>query len=215
MTTEIRTAPKAAAIAPALHHAWVRAQEARPYSRWDELHQSSFDSLEQLMLAIEAGDASMAPDMDGVNAIREVCHRVIRGVGDGPIADERRAILAELGTADDYFDLISKATDQTTARTANALAELAPAGAHRPRQDPGNHHENRNNQRGLSMSTTERPVYLTVKQLCENHPALNEGGVRHWIFNAESNGLAKAIKRIGRKVLIDETKFLAWIEEQN
>ena len=65
------------------------------------------------------------------------------------------------------------------------------------------------------MTTTANPVYLTTKQLCEKHTALAEGGVRHWIFNAESNGLSKAIKRVGRKVLIDESKFLAWIEEQD
>lgn len=37
------------------------------------------------------------------------------------------------------------------------------------------------------------------------------------IFNEHQNGLAKAgaIVRVGRKVLIDEAKFFAWIEAQN
>lgn len=61
------------------------------------------------------------------------------------------------------------------------------------------------------------PNYSTVKQLCEKHKALKTGGVRSLIFNERTNGLAKsgAIVRIGRKVLIDETKFFTWIESQN
>jgi hypothetical protein len=59
--------------------------------------------------------------------------------------------------------------------------------------------------------------YLTVNQLCEKHKAFKVGGIRSQIFNAKENGLAKfgAIVRIGRKVLIDETKFFGWIEAQN
>jgi hypothetical protein len=60
-------------------------------------------------------------------------------------------------------------------------------------------------------------VYSTVKQFCKRHPAFTTGGIRHCIFNENSNGLAKsgAIVRIGRKVLIDEGKFFAWVEAQN
>jgi hypothetical protein len=60
-------------------------------------------------------------------------------------------------------------------------------------------------------------MYLTVKQFSEKHPAFTNGGLRSLIFNEESNGLAKAgaIVRIGRKVLIDESKFFGWVESQN
>jgi len=60
-------------------------------------------------------------------------------------------------------------------------------------------------------------VYLTVAQFCERHPAFNIGGTRAWIFYENTNGLAKsgAIVRIGRKVLIDEAKFFAWVISQN
>jgi hypothetical protein len=59
--------------------------------------------------------------------------------------------------------------------------------------------------------------FLTVNQLSEKHPAFTRGGLRALIFNENSNGLAKVgvIVRIGRKVLIDESKFFAWIEAQN
>jgi hypothetical protein len=38
--------------------------------------------------------------------------------------------------------------------------------------------------------------------------------LRAWIFNEKTNGLAEngAIVRIGKKLLINESKFFAWIE---
>ena len=60
-------------------------------------------------------------------------------------------------------------------------------------------------------------VYLTVQQFTEKNKAFTTGGLRALIFNEHSNGLAQsgAIVRIGRKVLIDETKFFAWVQAQN
>jgi hypothetical protein len=60
-------------------------------------------------------------------------------------------------------------------------------------------------------------IYLTANQFCEKHPAFTIGGIRALIFNEHQNRLAKsgAIVRIGRKVLIDETKFFAWVASQN
>lgn len=60
-------------------------------------------------------------------------------------------------------------------------------------------------------------TYLTVNQFTATHKAFTKGGIRALIFNENSNGLAKAgdIVRIGRKVLIDESKFFAWVELQN
>jgi hypothetical protein len=61
------------------------------------------------------------------------------------------------------------------------------------------------------------PTLLTVNQFAAKHPAFTLGGLRSLIFNAHQNNLAKsgAIVRIGRKVLIDETKLWAWVESQN
>jgi len=61
------------------------------------------------------------------------------------------------------------------------------------------------------------PVLSTVRQFAENHQAFTQGGLRSLIFNEHQNGLAESgvIVRIGRKVLIDEGKFFAWIEAQN
>ncbi|MEC4747223.1 hypothetical protein [Methylomicrobium sp. Wu6] len=41
------------------------------------------------------------------------------------------------------------------------------------------------------------------------------GGLRHLIFNAETNGFATAFKRVGRRVLIDEAEFFNCIAKQN
>jgi hypothetical protein len=62
-----------------------------------------------------------------------------------------------------------------------------------------------------------QPIFSTVSQFYERHPAFKPGGIRALIFNEKTNGLAEygAIVRIGRKVLIDEDKFFAWIEAQN
>ena len=55
----------------------------------------------------------------------------------------------------------------------------------------------------------------TVEQFCQKHPAFTPGGVRWMLFNREANGLAKAIVRVGRRILIDEERFFDWIDEQN
>jgi hypothetical protein len=61
------------------------------------------------------------------------------------------------------------------------------------------------------------PTLSTVKQFSDRHPAFPIGGLRHRIFHEETNGLKKsgAIIRNGRRVLINEEKFFAWLESQN
>ena len=41
------------------------------------------------------------------------------------------------------------------------------------------------------------------------------GGLRHLIFHAKTNGFEKVIRRVGRRVLIDEKKFFEFVEEKN
>lgn len=40
------------------------------------------------------------------------------------------------------------------------------------------------------------------------------GGIRHLVFNAHRNGFDAVVRRVGRRVLIDETAFFAWVEAQ-
>ena len=67
-------------------------------------------------------------------------------------------------------------------------------------------------------------AYRTVRQFSERNPAFTEPSVRNLVFKADSresslgtipgNGLleAGAIIRIGRKVLIHEARFFAWLD---
>ena len=47
------------------------------------------------------------------------------------------------------------------------------------------------------------------------HPWPKLGGLPHLVFNARENGFDRVIRRVGRRVLIDEAAFFAWVEEQN
>jgi len=59
------------------------------------------------------------------------------------------------------------------------------------------------------------PTLLTPRQFSEKHIAFSQGSVRDMLYKAEINGLqaSGAIKRIGKKILIDESRFFLWIEE--
>ena len=72
----------------------------------------------------------------------------------------------------------------------------------------------------------QRPTYKTVAQFSKDNPAFSPSSLRNLIFKADErvstngviagNGLAEAgaIIRIGRKVLIDENCFYAWVQKQ-
>ena len=61
-------------------------------------------------------------------------------------------------------------------------------------------------------ATNETPQFLTIRQFTEKQPAFSAGGVRSIIFyrgdDAEKVG---AIARLGRRILIDEPRFLEWV----
>ncbi len=44
------------------------------------------------------------------------------------------------------------------------------------------------------------------------HPWPPAGGLRHLIFFGKSNGFDSVVRRIGRRVLIDEAAFFAWAD---
>lgn len=56
--------------------------------------------------------------------------------------------------------------------------------------------------------------YLTVKQTAQKYPAFPEGGLRHLIFHERTNGFDTVVTRVGRKVLINESSFQKWIQNQ-
>lgn len=72
------------------------------------------------------------------------------------------------------------------------------------------------------MTTPTIPNLLTVRQFAERHPAFTEGSLRWLIFQAGSPerdsattplaDLNTALVRVGRRVLIDEAVFFAWLQ---
>ena len=82
---------------------------------------------------------------------------------------------------------------------------------------------------GVTISEQMPPaiIWLTVAQMAVKHPAWSENSLRALIFASKDrvgavrrgtqniipgNGLAVAIRRVGRRVLINETAFLEWVE---
>jgi len=58
------------------------------------------------------------------------------------------------------------------------------------------------------------PSVLTVKLFSEKHPAFSQASIRHLIFHARSNGFERCLRRAGRKILILESEFFAWLNDQ-
>ena len=56
---------------------------------------------------------------------------------------------------------------------------------------------------------------IPVPEWNQHHSWPPQGGLRHLIFNATTNGFDKAFKRVGRRVLVDEAEFFACIDKQN
>ncbi len=76
----------------------------------------------------------------------------------------------------------------------------------------------------MQQSTHPRPLY-SVKRFSEKHPAFTQASLRALIDKARErhstrgpipgNGLAPAIVRVGRRVLIDEEAFFRWLSVED
>lgn len=54
--------------------------------------------------------------------------------------------------------------------------------------------------------------YITVPDWNKYHNWPPVGGLRNLIFNKEKNGFAKVVKKVGKRVLIDEVAFFEWVK---
>lgn len=57
--------------------------------------------------------------------------------------------------------------------------------------------------------------YIPVTKWNEYHPWPPIGGLRNLIFHKDKNGFDKAVKKVGKRVLIDEAEFFEWVEKNN
>ena len=55
---------------------------------------------------------------------------------------------------------------------------------------------------------------IPVTEWNKYHPWPPVGGLRHLIFYAKKNGFGRALRRSGRRVLIDEAEFFHWLDQQ-
>jgi hypothetical protein len=55
--------------------------------------------------------------------------------------------------------------------------------------------------------------FIPATEWSLHHPWPKNGGLRHLIFHAKTNGFERVVRRIGRRVLINEQEFLRWVEE--
>ncbi len=53
---------------------------------------------------------------------------------------------------------------------------------------------------------------IPVPEWPKIHPWPPLGGLRHLIFHARRNGFDVVIRRVGRRVLIDESAFFDWVD---
>jgi hypothetical protein len=77
-----------------------------------------------------------------------------------------------------------------------------------------------------SQADDPRRAFYSVQQIAERHPAFTERTIRHWIFFAKErlcwckgkrtvipgNGFAKALVKQGRRVYIDESAMVEWLQ---
>jgi hypothetical protein len=56
--------------------------------------------------------------------------------------------------------------------------------------------------------------YITVPNWNKHHEYPSVGGLRNLIFNKDKNGFHKVIKKIGKRVLIDEAAFFEWVANE-
>jgi hypothetical protein len=76
--------------------------------------------------------------------------------------------------------------------------------------------KNEEQDRQLHLIAPEaKPKLIPVTHWPDHHDYPSVGGLRHLIFHADTNGFHKCVRRIGRRVLIDERSYFEWVAEQN
>lgn len=67
----------------------------------------------------------------------------------------------------------------------------------------------------MSTSLNHQKSFLTLKQWMEKYKAIPEGGIRHLIFTNKDNFNGRVVKKLGRKILLDEHAFLSYIDDHS
>ncbi|MDR3386220.1 MAG: DNA-binding protein [Rudaea sp.] len=59
----------------------------------------------------------------------------------------------------------------------------------------------------------DNPQFFKVEQFASKYPAFTPSSLRWLLFNRANNGLDAAVIQLGRRVLIDEAAFVAWLRD--
>lgn len=65
------------------------------------------------------------------------------------------------------------------------------------------------------MEPTKLPRLIPLTDWPKHHAWPPLGGLRHLAFFRETNGFKRCVRQVGRRLLIDEAEFFAWVAEQN
>jgi len=66
----------------------------------------------------------------------------------------------------------------------------------------------------IKMDNKSTRRLIPVSDWPKQHAWPPIGGLRHLIFYAKQNGFDSVVRRVGRRVLIDEAAFFQWVEGQ-
>jgi len=65
----------------------------------------------------------------------------------------------------------------------------------------------------MSYEDSRSTRYIPLTEWNKHHPWPPIGGLRHLVFRERTNGFDRVIRRIGRRVLIDERRFHEWVDK--
>ena len=64
------------------------------------------------------------------------------------------------------------------------------------------------------MQSETNTRLIPVPRWNDHHDWPPQGGLRHLIFHEHENGFHKCVRRVGKRVLIDEQAFFEWVAEK-
>lgn len=65
------------------------------------------------------------------------------------------------------------------------------------------------------MDTQSPPRLIPLTKWSQFHEWPPLGGLRHLVFHATQTGFDSCIRRVGKRILIDEGAFFEWVATQN
>lgn len=66
----------------------------------------------------------------------------------------------------------------------------------------------------MTEFTVKNRRLIPITQWSESHSYPPLGQLRALVFNSKRNGFDQCIRRIGKRILIDERAFFEWVDKQ-